>query len=204
MRFQFRCKDDHGAFLLLDPAGISESMTERELVSRHMSKHFARWVQFANDRLGLGLREEQLVLVHGTTKARRWGMAAFSGDQLVDKTGSVSAVVNSRTSAGFSFSIEDADFESLYWQAGPRRRIHDETAANSTTTHAASDSDDGSGDQCLFLHYYKMKRRATDHSIEDSNWYDDFIVVGDSDDFGQDAVHTVRSVLYATSSTVTE
>ena len=46
---------------MLDPSGISHDILSRSTIARYMRAHFERWMEFANSRFGLGLKDEELL-----------------------------------------------------------------------------------------------------------------------------------------------
>ncbi len=131
----------------------------RNLIARYMRTHFDSWLEFANSRFEIGLKDEELIFVCGTTKTSRWGVAAFHGDYR-SKDGSIAANIGSLASVEFKIRVENAKFQSSYFRSGPPEHPTDTWSpmANSDTArHVAQDRE--MLDQCIFMHYYKMKRR---------------------------------------------
>lgn len=114
-----------------------------------MEKHLDSWCNFANDHLGIGLSDKDIVFVSGFMKTTVWAEAAFRDTsrscELVIAGGcfvpSVSGEFRVSISEGVAF--HDA-------REGPRDRL-------------SAWKDDGSltyeYDQCVFFNYYKMKKR---------------------------------------------
>lgn len=148
---------------MLDPSGISHVILSRSSIVRYMRTHFERWIEFANGRFGLGLKDEELLFVSGTIKTSRWAVATFYGDYR-EKQGAVTGKLGSLAAVEFSLAISDMRLDSSYYRVGPpksRQRVapSDKSIAdgpNSESNHVeAADKHD----RCIFLHYYKMKRR---------------------------------------------
>ncbi|KAI0673222.1 hypothetical protein C8Q78DRAFT_1077499 [Trametes maxima] len=108
--FEFECNDDAGALLFLEPGKRTHDILSRQRIIDYMGVHFNNWLEFANhsDRLGLGLKEEQIMFVSGTTKTSRWGVAAFQGKARTMR-GALVANLVSPAAASFSFSISNAE-----------------------------------------------------------------------------------------------
>lgn len=149
VNFTFTCTDDAGALLFLGPSGQSTEILSRQLIVDHIETHFDRWLEFANHRLRLGLSENQIIFVSGTTKTSRWGVAAFRGATR-EKTGKVVGNLASVAALDFSMSILDAQLSTIHYRAGP-------PVKPASTCPDASPQDQY--DQCIFIHYYKRKRR---------------------------------------------
>lgn len=147
--------------LMLGPSAVSQDILSRLSIGRYMRAHFESWTEFANGKFGLGLKDEELLFVCGTTKTNRWGVAAFHGDYR-EKYGSLSGNVGSSASLEFSLRISDAQLQSSYYRTGPpkyrsqHRGMADPALA---VLVAASGEESEPLDQCVFMHYYKMKRR---------------------------------------------
>lgn len=117
-----------------------------------MEAHFDSWLEFANARLGLGLKEDQIMFVSGTTKTSRWGVAAFRGATR-EKRGTVVGNLGPLAAVDFSFSLSDAQLSSTHYRAGPTER----PSCGASTCRAGQQQEEY--DQCVFIHYYKRKRR---------------------------------------------
>ena len=46
-------------------------------IQKYMQKHLSRWCDFANETLGIGLQEKDIIFVPGLTKTSVWAEAAF-------------------------------------------------------------------------------------------------------------------------------
>lgn len=125
-----------------------------------MAAHFARWLQFANGALEIGLQEKELLFVSGFVKTAEWAAAAFRGGRASEAGGELAvsggflglpgaAAPAGSVSAGFSVSMTRSQCESpaLFYRAGPQRSAGDIRGPGEVF------------DQCVFLHYYKMKSR---------------------------------------------
>ncbi|KAI0633111.1 hypothetical protein C8Q77DRAFT_1058568 [Trametes polyzona] len=142
VNFTFECMDEAGALLVMGPSGRTTDILSRQRIVDYMNTHFDSWLEFANDRLGLGLKEDQIMFVSGTTKTSRWGVAAFRGTRS-EKRGTVVGNFGPLATVDFSFSISDAQLSHSHYRSGP------------TEGRGCQDK----YDQCVFIHYYKRKRR---------------------------------------------
>ncbi|RDX51663.1 hypothetical protein OH76DRAFT_262270 [Lentinus brumalis] len=207
LSIHFECRDDYGAVLLLHPLGVSHAIKSHNLISRYMRQHFERWLEFANSRFELGLKDEELIFVCGTIKTSRWGVAAFHGDYR-EKSGSITGNMSSLASVDFSLRVADAQLQSAYYRAGPPRyRLGPAmpmAISEGEVAGAGTAGDQDKADQCIFVHYYKMKRRmfvlqfpiraaasprdlSEDHEddVPGSTSWCDAIVVDESGDLGE-------------------
>lgn len=145
---------------MFSPKGYSKDIESKRHIVNYMRQNFEHWVDFA-DKYGLDVKEEGLYFVCGTTKTCRWATAAFHG-QYKKKQGMVTADFSSAAGLNLSVSISDQSLPQSYYGDGPRRRRPRSSASSAVVP--ASGSPDQSGtdepvDQCIFMHYYKMKRR---------------------------------------------
>ena len=119
------------------------------------------------DHCGLGLKDEDMIFVSGTKKTTRWAVAAFQGDSFRNKEGFVSGRLGALASAEFSIRISDYLLPTDHYRTGPvslqqegqssRLPIPDRAGEGPTDSEQPTNSQ--KPNQCIFVHYYKMKRR---------------------------------------------
>ena len=160
--FSFECSKDCGALLMLDPTGVSTEIQSKLRIQEYMCTHFTKWTQLANGVLGLGLKDEDLMFVSGTIKTGRWAVAAFNGDYN-KKKGSVTGKLGSLAALEFTMAISNVRLDSSYYRVGPPKYrnvaaspMSPELAISGLSAVPESDKHD----QCIFLNYWKMKRRT--------------------------------------------
>ena len=61
--FKFVCKSDMGAILVLEPPGITTYIQSKRRIVTYMRDHFDSWMELANSRFELDLREQDLLFV---------------------------------------------------------------------------------------------------------------------------------------------
>ena len=158
--FGFECSTDAGAFLLLAPPAVSKEIQSKKHIADYMRRHFPQWSELANSRFGLGLKDEEIVYVSGTTKTTKWAVAAFHGEYR-RKEGSITADFGSLMGIDISVSISDEMLPSSYYRSGPVREP--DLSVGARLVHNGNEPvmsvPQERCDQCIFLHYYKMKRR---------------------------------------------
>lgn len=161
--WKFQTTSDNAAFVRLKPPGVQEAIRSKTHVVKYMRSHFDSWLEFANstNSWGIGLRPEDLIFVCGTLKTTEWAVAAFQGDTVRDQEGFVSGQLGSLGSAGFSLRLSDHVFPRAHYRFGP----HPPTTTAGEEDRLLDSGDDSpttispNRNQCLFIHYYKMKRR---------------------------------------------
>ncbi|KAI0323503.1 hypothetical protein GY45DRAFT_1349778 [Cubamyces sp. BRFM 1775] len=152
INIEFECTEDAGALLVLAPSGRTQNILSKKRIVDYMHANLDRWLEFANDRLGIGLKENQIILVSGTTKTNVWAVAAFAG-KTRSKTGSIAGNLGSIGAVDFTLAISDAQLSMSHYRAGPTGRM---SMIRADRPEAALDPE---YDQCIFIHYYKRKRR---------------------------------------------
>ena len=142
---RYQCTESSGAILLLKRAGHFEFLDCRLHIKSYMLEHFSRWYDFANSSLGIGLQDKEILFVSGFIKTGNWAEAAFrnrgSNGELSISGGFLPLA---SVSGEFSASMSRCDSPALFYRSGPARSGQEGTEENA--------------DQCIFLHYYKMKR----------------------------------------------
>ena len=140
---------------MLEPPGQSSDIESKRHIVNHMRENFYRWLNFANgeDSYGLDLKEHDLIFVCGTTKTTRWAVAAFQGNTFRKKEGHVTGDFGPLATIGLSVNISNQILPTNHYRTGPRR----------VTNALGYDGNAGAPvrpTQCLFIHYYKMRRRV--------------------------------------------
>ncbi|RPD70204.1 WD40 repeat-like protein [Lentinus tigrinus ALCF2SS1-7] len=163
--FNFKCGADVGAFLVFSPKSYSMDIESKRHVVNYIRANFTHWLAFA-DKFGLEKKDQDLFFVCGTTKTSRWARAAFRG-QYKKKQGTITADFSSAAGLNLSVSISNQSLPTSSYGAGPTRRARSPTLS---TVVSASGSPDAEGadepiDQCIFIHYYKVKRRIWGNKV---------------------------------------
>ena len=112
--------------------------------------------------MGLGLRDEEIIFVSGTTKTNRWAVTAFRGEcQTIE--GSFTANLGSLAEASVSISVSNETLPARYYRAGPSRHTCSATILPNNPPNGEGSSPPSlppeQRDQCIFMNYYRMKRR---------------------------------------------
>ena len=157
-KYKFTSVSDIGALVVLEPPALGTEIHARLHIEKYMVNNFPAFIEYANTELGVGLRDEDLLFVSGTTKTTRWAVAAFQGDNFRNKEGVISGRLGSFTGVDFSVKFSDHFLPTDHYHTGPIA-LRDQDQGGSSRT-ALQGSQLGRQDQCLFIHYYKMKRRT--------------------------------------------
>ncbi|PCH43309.1 WD40 repeat-like protein [Wolfiporia cocos MD-104 SS10] len=148
----FECTDDQGALLILKDAATREVLHQSRRMVNYMSRNFRSWHSFAKEDLDVDLSEEDIMFVRGWVKTTKWTVAAITHHGRAAK---LSFGSNFGGPANVSFSLEASQDVSSYCfqRTGPS---HKQKARESVR----SDEETFKMDQCVFVHYFRLKRRA--------------------------------------------
>ncbi|OBZ75132.1 hypothetical protein A0H81_04838 [Grifola frondosa] len=146
---RFKCMHDRGAVLTLKDAVDQEELLESLDVEDYIKQNHPHWVRYVRNVLRLDVRRENLVFVHGWLKTSQWALAAFLEK---DVEGALCLEGQFSPLAGARFSIQGSQrlSRSVITRSGPQTMLED------TPEEAAASRPKN---QCIFLQYYKVKRR---------------------------------------------
>ena len=151
---RYRCTDDSGAFLFLKQPAHKTFLDCKLSIINYMKTHLDSWCEFANETLGIGLKDKDLIFVSGFTKTTVWAEAAFSDHNRSSEFVIAGGCFVPSVSGEFSVSIADGSIPLLESRYGPPERVSmwkDDVAQEYQY------------DQSIFLNYYKMKNRSVLH-----------------------------------------
>ncbi|KAH9839021.1 uncharacterized protein C8Q71DRAFT_747171 [Rhodofomes roseus] len=148
---RFRCTNEQGAVLVLPTKkAIGEQLLPNSLIPKYMGRNHAYWYEFATERAQLDLKQEDIILISGWIKTARWAVAAFvEGGREVE----LSFGAGQASLADASFSVTTTQGVSRSWHQHSGPDTDEETTAGSSSVSRSVQ------DQCVFLHFYKSKRR---------------------------------------------
>ncbi|KAI0689938.1 hypothetical protein C8T65DRAFT_817523 [Cerioporus squamosus] len=149
--FKLTCRKTSGAVLALAHDTTRTYIESSTDFMSYMSRHHASWLEMANapfpSGLRLGLNLEDLYFVSGTTKVPQWFEGVFEGGEESERGGHLECTV----SDVFNLNAEATDILTVHrspiLKKGPRN------------LRAAVAGSQLPSDQCIFIHYFKMKRR---------------------------------------------
>ena len=152
--FKFQSSADAGAFVLLEPPGHAKDIESKRHIVNYMRENLERWLQFANHEWGLELKDHDMTFVCGTTKTSRFALAAFQGSNYRKKEGYITGNFGPFSTAGISINISNQTLPVSNYRHGPLNYGSSVPQLGYSEYHQPP-----SPNQCLFIHYYKMKRR---------------------------------------------
>ena len=77
----FTCTSISGGILLLKNPATRTVAQSKFVIVRYIKAHFESWLEFANQTRGIGLQDEDLLFVSGTTMASEWATIARGDSQ---------------------------------------------------------------------------------------------------------------------------
>ena len=158
--FKFQSLKDSGAFVMLDVPGKSREIESKRHIITYMRKHFDSWLEYANsegnDGLGLGIEENEIIFVCGTVKTTRWTVVAFQNSSARKMEGHVKGDIGDFAGVEFSINKQVQTFSGNHYRSGPSSAYGQVMAVQDA---GASDAIPAKASQCIFVHYYKMRRR---------------------------------------------
>ncbi|TCD63774.1 hypothetical protein EIP91_004957 [Steccherinum ochraceum] len=160
--FNFSVTKERGAMLFVRDDAEQELVMPHKKMANYMSENVDSWASCIDDKTG-ETRPEDLIFVRGFVKTKAWGVAALStghARQAVQISGGYGGAT-----AGVQVTHDKTSSASLDQRWSPEGEVRD---------HA---------DQCLFLNYYRYKRRllwlftvqagAGPHTLPDDQERDD-------------------------------
>ncbi|KAI0372678.1 hypothetical protein BV20DRAFT_38503 [Pilatotrama ljubarskyi] len=145
--FKFKCSDEQGAVLVLKRPATREMLHPCRDLRQYIVCNHRAWCTFARDTCRLDIEDDNIIFVSGFVKTAEWALAAATHRA---REGELffGGEFGPTAKAIFSVSATREESMSVEHRSGPHRIMS-----------AASAGDDPPFDQCVFLHYYKLKRR---------------------------------------------
>ncbi|OBZ74764.1 hypothetical protein A0H81_05695 [Grifola frondosa] len=165
--FRYKCTDERGALLLLKKPGDAVINHAKGHIVDYMRLNHASWCNFTNS-LGLSRPDEDIIFISGHVKTAEWTVAAYTNRS---REGELSFIgdFGPSASASASLSMSHSVSMSVQYRSGPPQvtavssRLRLPPVAGSSEDYATPSPSSLGGsvyDQCIFMNYYKMKRRA--------------------------------------------
>ncbi|KAF8592402.1 hypothetical protein K439DRAFT_1378504 [Ramaria rubella] len=151
--FDFSCKKDRGAILIINSEARRKDAGQIGLFKNYMLKHYKSWYSFANDEPNhRDISLSDLVFVTGRDNTADWAVAAFSHRSI---SGGVSFEAGFPSIAGAKFSIWGSwkSLPHVHSNCGPRifRDPTEQTVSSSHEVPHVCAADLQAYDQCVFL-----------------------------------------------------
>ncbi|PCH43310.1 WD40 repeat-like protein [Wolfiporia cocos MD-104 SS10] len=157
---QFECMEDQGALLVLKDSATRGELLPSRRMANYMHANFNNWYQFITEDLDVDIKsDEDILFVRGWVKTKQWAVAAITHQ---GRSAKISLSGNFGAPAGLTFKVQAAQEMTSYFaqRSGPEDEDGDakgkSKAPEGDNVH---DTDDLPRNQCVFLHYYRYKRR---------------------------------------------
>lgn len=160
---RFRTSASTGGLLVLSEPASQEKLQCELKIRRYMRQHVDRWLTFANDTLGIGLANEDLIFVSGFVKSSRWATVAFQVSNPANVVGELilrgvdvkePEVSTSQSNEAARPAVRVQDMLWHVTMSSPTATVYSRIGPPNRTPSASAKKD-----QCLFLNYFKMRRR---------------------------------------------
>ena len=134
--------------LILKQAAHREVLHPSKDLAQYIIRNHRNWYRFAQDVFRLDLKEEDIIFIHGSVKTAEWALAAATQRA---REGSLlfGGEFGPLARATFSVSASRSAAMSMEHRSGPKV----------ARLGAGAEDSQNEFDQCVFLHYYKIKRR---------------------------------------------
>lgn len=150
---------------MVNPRAMTHDILSKRAVEKYMDANFDTWLSFANDTIGLDIREDDIRFVTGTTTTAQWAVAAFRSS-CRNKQGTFSCSLAGAGTASFSMSISDEALPTSHYRVGPPKLPPTHPSPH-TPLPAVMPSEsippqppaEMTYDQCIFVHTLKRKKR---------------------------------------------
>ncbi|TBU36612.1 hypothetical protein BD309DRAFT_1024197 [Dichomitus squalens] len=153
-------------FRMFGPEHISID-EKYEIHQLRLSSHGVRNLEASSDIQGgtswaLQLEDHEIIFVCSTIKTTQWVIAAFQDDAFRDVESHIAGSFATFATVGLSIQLQNQTLATDYYRFGPRSLNPNPVVPMITypgsSTRPAGDTTPHN-DQCLFINYYKMKRR---------------------------------------------
>ncbi|CCM05272.1 uncharacterized protein FIBRA_07484 [Fibroporia radiculosa] len=180
--FHFECSEDQGACLIVKDPATREELHPSRRMANYMSRNLQSWHDFAtSETVDVDIALEDIMFVRGWVKTTQWAVAAITHEGRAAKL-SIDGNFAGIAGAGISVEMARATSRHYAFRSGPPEAQRQQISQSGSPfgkpksnkskkkqqqqqlqqTHEESSSAPTpvlEMNQCVFLHYYKMKRR---------------------------------------------
>ncbi len=154
---RYQCTQTSGALLLLKENAHKWFLDCDRHIKAYMCTHIEQWHEFATIRLGIDVKQEDIIFVSGCTKTAVWAEAAFhgtasEGELVISGAWPIPAVAGE-----FRVSLSRSADASVFSRIGPSHRVKKEKDTDTVTSDLSVEA--FPANQCIFLNYHKAKQR---------------------------------------------
>ncbi|KAI0707101.1 hypothetical protein C8Q76DRAFT_800461 [Earliella scabrosa] len=154
---EFQCNRASGALLFLGSDGLREHLDCGLCIKKYMTKNLPDWYAYAKDNLQMEVHEEDIVFVSGFIKTAVYAAASFCHENTkISTTFSGCCTLPGVASGSAALAVQVSDAQGLV-PTMDTRASPPELAAKWGNLLKEEVKDPR---QCVFLEYYRMKRRS--------------------------------------------
>lgn len=210
---KFTCSGTVGAFMNLQDTSTKTSVSATGQIPDYILRHHERWDQYSVDH-NLGLKSTDMIMVKGFVKTSVWSVAAYRSGMKQSRAASLTGKLGPLGEAGFEVEVSTKTGYLFDTRYGPLHREQSQPVITPPITPSSKGKGKGKGkeriedaaarmssaasvvpqsglphDQCIFLSYYRLKRRmllpwkliakAEDKDLPDDDEDDDEVVAND-------------------------
>lgn len=160
--YTFQCSQNRGALLFLQDHADRLYLHPNITIPKYITTHYQSWCDFAKAQdIELGKDLEGPILVRGWIKTAGWAVAVMMAESKSHEL-TVSGGMEGIATANMGFSFSDVALSGTHRRTGPHRNP-DPPLPPAITQESEDPPQVASStvlyDQCVFLSYYKVKRR---------------------------------------------
>ncbi|TFY65309.1 hypothetical protein EVJ58_g2038 [Rhodofomes roseus] len=164
--FEFECIDNQGACVVVGSSAARLEIHSARRMKGYMKKNIDSWVHYATETLGMEKKLDEILFVKGWVKTTHWAVAAFV-DRAKNAKVSVSGGIGAMAEVGVGLLVESSS-SSVDHHTGPGTRMVQVPQISPKRNNKKSKNREQpeivpkaelKANQCVFLHYFKMKRR---------------------------------------------
>ncbi|EMD31516.1 hypothetical protein CERSUDRAFT_119735 [Gelatoporia subvermispora B] len=159
--FAIDCSGEQGAMLITTDDAERREVQPNLCMPSYMRRNYQHWLHLARDVRGHDLKLDEIYFVRGTVKTSTWAVTAFHGNA-ESYSGNINIYYGP---AGFSLSAASStqNIRTPEMRSGPRRIgpncVREAIRGDSDHEAPTSSRTGPARNQCIFLHYYKLKAR---------------------------------------------
>ncbi|KAH9916719.1 uncharacterized protein BXZ73DRAFT_105163 [Epithele typhae] len=153
---KFRSSSDQGSLLMLQPPAMNKSIVSQGTLKPLMREHFDSWLELANTRLQLGLKDEDLHYVAFLTNTFTWAIGSVHGEQYAARDGLIIGDFDRYEWSKMIVRIGDHDLEGPNFRWGGSHTVLPDKDVARMAEGEKSPAIPG---HPLFMSFFKMKRR---------------------------------------------
>ncbi|KAH9919626.1 uncharacterized protein B0H18DRAFT_630255 [Fomitopsis serialis] len=163
--FEFECVENQGACVVVGSSAARAELHQARRMKAYMKKNIDSWVHYATEVLGMEKRLDEVLFVRGWVKTTHWAVVAFV-ERAKNAKVSVNGSFGAMAEMGGRLVVESSS-RSVKYHSGPESTTVQIPQVSPKRNKEGKNREvaevgpkvEMKADQCIFLHYFKMKRR---------------------------------------------